>query len=119
MKTRRFASSRSAARGRKKSARIMKQSPARRSHPAALTTTAEQVVPTLTAEQFDELADSGADISAYMDDERSTRPGRVVQRVNVDFPIDLLRAIDADARRIGVTRQAWIKMRLAQTLTTK
>jgi hypothetical protein len=41
-----------------------------------------------------------------------------VQRVNVDFPIDLLRAIDADARRIGVTRQAWITMRLAATLTS-
>ena len=82
-----------------------------------MTTTAEQVVPTLTGEQFDELADSGADLSAYMDDARSTRPGR--QRVNVDFPIDLLRAIDADARRIGVTRQAWIKMRCAETLPTK
>ena len=82
------------------------------------TTTVEQIVPTLTAEQFDELADSGTDISAYMDDARATRPGRVVQRVNVDFPVDLLRAIDADARRIGVTRQAWIKMRLAATLTS-
>src|ERR1700704_2962404 len=28
---------------------------------------------------------------------------------NVDFPIDLLRAIDREARRIGVTRQAFIK----------
>jgi metal-responsive CopG/Arc/MetJ family transcriptional regulator len=26
------------------------------------------------------------------------------QRVNVDFPVDLLRAIDREARRIGVTR---------------
>ena len=26
---------------------------------------------------------------------------REVQRVNVDFPIDLLRAIDREARRIG------------------
>jgi len=47
---------------------------------------------------------------------RATRPGRQVQRVNVDFPLDFLRAIDADARRIGVTRQAWIKMQLAARL---
>jgi hypothetical protein len=29
-----------------------------------------------------------------------------VQRVNVDFPVDLLRAIDREAKRIGVSRQA-------------
>jgi hypothetical protein len=39
-----------------------------------------------------------------------------VQRVNVDFPVDLLRAIDREARRIGVTRQAFIKLRMADTL---
>jgi hypothetical protein len=44
------------------------------------------------------------------------RPGREVKRVNVDFPVDLLRAIDREARRIGVTRQAFIKLRLSDTL---
>jgi hypothetical protein len=82
-------------------------------------TSAKQIPPTLTGEQFDELADSGADLSPYMDHERAIRPGRAIQRVNVDFPIEMLRAIDADANRIGVTRQAWIKMRLAESLPTK
>jgi hypothetical protein len=102
----------------KKSTRMMKKSTARRSIGRA-TTTADQDVPTLTAEEFDELADSGADLGAYVDHARAIRPGRVVQRVNVDFPIEMLRAIDADANRIGVTRQAWIKMRLAESLPTK
>ena len=48
--------------------------------------------------------------------ENARRPGREVQRVNVDFPVDPLRAIDREARRIGVTRQAFIKLRLADTL---
>jgi hypothetical protein len=39
-----------------------------------------------------------------------------IQRVNVDFPVDLLRAIDREARRIGVTRQAFIKLRMSDTL---
>jgi len=39
--------------------------------------------------------------------------------VNVDFPVDLLRAIDREARRIGVTRQAFIKLRLSDTLTQR
>lgn len=52
-----------------------------------------------------------------MDRSKARRPGREVQRVNVDFPIELLDAIDREAARIGVTRQAFIKIRLADTLT--
>jgi hypothetical protein len=52
----------------------------------------------------------------WSDLSRAGRPGREVQRVNVDFPVDLLRAIDREARRIGVTRQAFIKLRLSDTL---
>jgi hypothetical protein len=44
------------------------------------------------------------------------RSGRTVQRVNVDFPIDILDEIDREATRLGVTRQSFIKMRLAATL---
>jgi hypothetical protein len=63
------------------------------------------------------LHDSGEDLSAHLDLSKAARPGREVQRVNVDFPLDLLRAIDREAKRIGVTRQAFIKLRLADTLT--
>ena len=79
--------------------------------------TAKRIAKTITAEQFDVLADSGADMTPYVDWSKARRPGREVQRVNVDFPVDLLRAIDREARRIGVTRQAFIKLRLADTLT--
>jgi hypothetical protein len=71
---------------------------------------------TVTAEQLDELHDSGVDMEAYIDRDKSLRPGRAVQRVNVDFPLALLQRIDAEATRIGVTRQAFIKLRLADTL---
>jgi hypothetical protein len=36
----------------------------------------------------------------------------------VDFPEALLKAIDREAKRIGVTRQAYIKLRLADTVAT-
>jgi hypothetical protein len=45
--------------------------------------------------------------------ESATRPGRDTFKVNVDFPPELLRRIDAEALRIGIPRQSWIKMRLA------
>lgn len=68
--------------------------------------------------ELDQLFDSGSDeIDKYVDWDKARRPGREVQRVNVDFPVDLLRAIDREARRIGVTRQAFIKLRLADTVT--
>lgn len=78
----------------------------------------------ITAAEFDRLADLPADdpsgdLTPYLDLSKARRPGREVQRVNVDFPIDLLHAIDREARRIGVNRQAFIKLRLADALTTK
>lgn len=70
----------------------------------------------LSAVSLDALHDSGEDLSSVMDRTKATRPGRAVQRVNVDFPVDLLRDIDQEARRLGVTRQAFIKVRLADAL---
>lgn len=58
-------------------------------------------------------------MTPYVDWAKARRPGREVQRVNVDFPVDLLNAIDREARRIGVTRQAFIKLRLADTLAAR
>lgn len=73
----------------------------------------------LTAAELDVLHDAGADLTEHLDLAKARRPGREVQRVNVDFPVDLLKAIDQEARRIGVTRQAFIKLRLADTLTSR
>ena len=76
----------------------------------------------ITAAEFDRLADlpvddPDGDMTPYVDWSKARRPGREVQRVNVDFPVDLLRAIDQEARRIGVTRQAFIKLRFSDGLT--
>ena len=68
------------------------------------------------AATLDAMHDAGVDMSARMDAAKATRPGRAVQRVNVDFPADLLREIDQEARRLGVTRQAFIKIRIADSL---
>jgi len=79
--------------------------------------TVRRAAATISGEAFDAKFDAGEDVVPYLDLARATRPGREIQRVNVDFPVDLLEAIDAEARRIGVTRQAFIKLRLADTLT--
>lgn len=48
----------------------------------------------LGAARLDEMHYSGEDLSAHLDLANATRPGREVQRVNVDFPVGLLHAID-------------------------
>jgi D-serine deaminase-like pyridoxal phosphate-dependent protein len=94
------ASSRSGGRGRKKQQG---------------TSPAEQ----LSAARLDALHDAGDDLTPHMDLAGSRRPGRETRRVNVDFPVDLLAEIDREARRLGVTRQALIKLRLADTLPSR
>ena len=73
----------------------------------------------ISAQELDRKFDAGEDVEEYFDLSSARRPGREVQRVNVDFPADLLRAIDAETKRLGVTRQAFIKIRLADALEKK
>jgi hypothetical protein len=66
--------------------------------------------------ELDRIHDEGKSLTAFQDMARARRPGREMQRVNVDIPLDLLAAINREANRIGVTRQAFIKLRLADSL---
>ncbi len=70
----------------------------------------------ISAEKLDAMHDAGVDLSAHMNYAHAAHFDRDVQRVNVDFPVEVLRAIDAEADRLGVTRQAFIKIRVADSL---
>ena len=63
----------------------------------------------ITAEEFDRRFEDGEDISEFVDWKAARRPGREVQRVNVDFPSWMVSAMDEEAARLGVSRQALIK----------
>ncbi len=64
----------------------------------------------LSAEEFDRLFDEGdTDMTQHLDVGAARRPGRDAQRVNVDFPKWMVEAMDKEADRIGITRQALIK----------
>ncbi len=72
---------------------------------------------TTTAEELDRLFDEGSDeIDQYLDWSKATRPGLEIKRVNVDFPQWMIARLDTEAKRRGVTRQALIKMWLADRL---
>jgi hypothetical protein len=70
----------------------------------------------MKASEFDKKFDEGEDLTAWLDLEKAHRPGLGQKRVNVDFPVWMVRSLDREARRLGVTRQALIKLWLADKL---
>ena len=59
----------------------------------------------LDIEEIAEQATQGHDVSEYFTGQHSAK-----QYVSIDFPLDLMRAIDTECKLVGVTRQAWIKL---------
>jgi hypothetical protein len=70
----------------------------------------------MKSEEFDRKFDAGGDVSEHLDFAKATRPGREQKRVNVDFPVWMIEALDREARRLGVPRQSVIKVWIADRL---
>jgi predicted DNA binding CopG/RHH family protein len=70
----------------------------------------------MKAEEFDKQFDANQEITAHLDLAQARRPHRQTRRVNVDFPDWMVEALDHEARRLGVPRQALIKVWLAERL---
>jgi hypothetical protein len=47
---------------------------------------------------------------------RAKSPGQQQKRVNVDFPVWMIRLLDKEAKRLGVPRQAIIKVWIGERL---
>ena len=67
-----------------------------------------------TADEIAECADRGEDVSGYFTN--SGRMKRPIQRVNVDFTVEMLHELDAVASELNISRQAVIKSYLRQAL---
>jgi hypothetical protein len=70
----------------------------------------------MKAKDFDRLFDDGENIIEHVDLAKAKRSGREQKRVNVDFPVWMIEALDEEASRLGVTRQSIIKVWLAERL---
>jgi hypothetical protein len=70
----------------------------------------------MKAAEFDQKFDDGESVAEALDLSRARRPGEEQKRINVDFPVWMITALDREARRLGVTRQSVIKMWLAERL---
>jgi CopG antitoxin of type II toxin-antitoxin system len=70
----------------------------------------------MKAEEFDAIFDEGEDVTEFLDLSKVRRPGHEQKRVNVDFPVWMIKALDQESERLGVTRQSIIKMWIAERL---
>jgi hypothetical protein len=70
----------------------------------------------MKAKDFDRIFDEVGDISSHVDRSSVHRPAFEQKRVNVDSPVWVVQALDLQARRLGGTRQAIIKVWIADRL---
>jgi hypothetical protein len=65
----------------------------------------------IAIEEIADLAQNGQDVSDYFTGQHLAK-----QIVTIDFPLELLKLIDAECRLLGVSREAWIKMACSDKL---
>jgi hypothetical protein len=70
----------------------------------------------MKAKDLDKKFDEGRSILKHLDLSKARRPGQEQRRVNVDFPLWMIRSLDKEAKRLGVPRQSIIKIWIAERL---
>ena len=71
----------------------------------------------MKAEAFDRKFDENQeDILDDLDLTQIRRPGYEQRRIDVDFPVWMIEALDREALRLGVSRQSIIKIWIAERL---
>ena len=70
----------------------------------------------ITAKEFDDKFESGEDVLEYCDTKKVRHPELEQKRVNVDFPVWMIKSLDHAAKELGVTRQSLIKVWLSEKL---
>jgi hypothetical protein len=70
----------------------------------------------MKASDFDKRFEAGDDMTDMLDFSKATRPELTAKRVNVDFPDWMVKKLDKEANRLGITRQSLIKIWVSNQL---
>lgn len=70
----------------------------------------------IITQEFDELFDEGKDITEFLDLKSAKRSNLETRRISVDFPEWMIRLLDQQASKLGVTRQSIIKFWISEKL---
>lgn len=69
----------------------------------------------LSSKELDEKFDAGEDVLEHFDLKNPERPNQS-KRINLDLPQWMMTSLDIEATRLGIPRQAVIKMMIDQAL---
>lgn len=70
----------------------------------------------MKAKEFDKKFESGEDMTDDLDFSKARRVNQEPKRVNIDFPVWVVEALDKQSKRLGITRQALVKVWIAEKL---
>lgn len=70
----------------------------------------------MNAKELERKFDAGEDVLEYFDLSTLKRPGLEPEPVEISFPQWMVAAIDREAQRLGIQRDAIIKLWLAERL---
>ncbi|WP_419783762.1 type II toxin-antitoxin system BrnA family antitoxin [Maridesulfovibrio sp.] len=69
-----------------------------------------------TADNLEQKFDDGEEVLDFFDLDSASRLNTENKRVNVDFPAWMVIALDREAKRLGINRQAVIKTWIANRI---
>jgi hypothetical protein len=72
-----------------------------------------------TVKELEERFDKGEDVLQFFDTAKAEVDEPKTQRVNVDFPEWVVRRLDDEASRLGISRQSLIKLMVSAALTRR
>ena len=70
----------------------------------------------MKARELDKKFDAGEDITKNLDLSKARRPRQEQRRLNVEFPVWMIAALDKEAKRLGIATQSLIKILIANHL---
>jgi biotin operon repressor len=70
----------------------------------------------MKAQKFEKKFESGEDLTDDLDFSKARRVNQESKRVNIDFPTWVVEGLDKQAKRLGITRQALVKVWIAEKL---
>jgi hypothetical protein len=72
----------------------------------------------MKAEEFDARFDAGEDMSEFLDFSTARRPNREKQKIELDLPFWIIRKLEAEAQKEGVSTQTFLENYLARHIAS-
>ncbi len=70
----------------------------------------------MKAKDFDKKFDAGEEMTEHLDFSKARRVNQDLKRINIDFPVWVVKKLDKESKRLGIARQALVKVWIAEKL---